>query len=148
MQFQLQLRKSYKQQNKHQSALNYCFVSMRTTQCRFVLFYSYLQDSSELVQLCKALINVIPFLTFKGTTDAFLLKISMTHNENRNPLLCLLIICISARSAPRIFSLKDQYTFRFPDFLINGFCNSFSNCCFVNFMLKAGLIQLVFMKVS
>ena len=43
-----------------------------------------------------------PFLSFKGTTHAYLLKISTTHNKNLTPLLYLLINCISARSAPQI----------------------------------------------
>ena len=36
---------------------------------------------------------------------------SITHNENLNPLLNLLINCISARSAPQIFSIKGECTF-------------------------------------
>ena len=37
---------------------------------------------------------------------------------------------ISTRLAPEIFSLKDQHTFRFPNFLIIGLRNSSANCCF------------------
>ena len=44
---------------------------------------------------------VTPFLSFKGTTQAYLLKISIAHNKNLNPLLSLLFNCISARSAPQ-----------------------------------------------
>ena len=46
------------------------------------------------------------------------------HNENRNPLLNLLINCISERSAPQILSLKDEYAFRFSDLLLIGLCSS------------------------
>ena len=53
-----------------------------------------------------------PFLSFK-TTQAFLLKVSITHNKNLNPLLNLLISCISAESVPRILSLNAEYTFLF-----------------------------------
>ena len=42
---------------------------------------------------------------------------SITHNENLNPLLDLLINCISARSAPQILSIKGECTFfiKFPN---------------------------------
>ena len=43
----------------------------------------------------------MPFLSFKGITQAYLLKISKnTHNKNLNPLLNLLNSCISAKSTP------------------------------------------------
>ena len=47
-----------------------------------------------------------PFLSFNGTTQAYLLKISITHNKNLIPLLYLLNNCISAKSAPQILSLN------------------------------------------
>ena len=58
----------------------------------------------------------MPFLSFKGTTHAYLLKILMTHykdlnplhNKNLNPLLNLLTDCMSAKSAPQILSLNPQ----------------------------------------
>ena len=53
------------------------------------------------------------FLLFKGATHAYLLKISITHNKKRIPLLNLLINCISARSEPQILSIKDECTFVF-----------------------------------
>ena len=62
----------------------------------------------------------MPFLSFKGTTQAYLLKISITHNKNLNPLLNVLINYISAKSAPRILSLNAEYTFLFLNFLIMG----------------------------
>ena len=34
----------------------------------------------------------------------------MTHNKNLNPLLNLLINCISAKSAAQILSLNAEYT--------------------------------------
>ena len=55
-------------------------------------------DSSKV--FIKALGIVIPFLSFKGITYVYLLKISITHNKKRITLLDLLINCISARSAP------------------------------------------------
>ena len=53
------------------------------------------------------------FLPFKGTTQAYLLKMSITHSENLTPLLNLLINCISAKSAPEILSLNAACTFLF-----------------------------------
>ena len=44
----------------------------------------------------------------------------MTHNKNLNPVLNLLINCISARSEPQIFSVKGQCTFLLLNFLITG----------------------------
>ena len=38
---------------------------------------------------------------------------SIIHNKNLNPLLNLLINCISAKSAPQILALNDEDTFFF-----------------------------------
>ena len=51
----------------------------------------------------------------------------MTHNKNLNPLLKLLINCISTRFAPQILSMKDECTFHLLNFLIIGLCNSHAN---------------------
>ena len=77
--------------------------------------------------LWKTLVIVIPFLSFKGITHAYLLKISITHNKNLNPLVNLLIKFISARSAPQILSLKNESNFLFLNFLIIGLCDSSAN---------------------
>ena len=58
------------------------------------------------------------FLFFKGTTQAYLLKISITHNKNLIPLLYLFINCISDKSALQILSLNAACTFLFLNFLI------------------------------
>ena len=58
------------------------------------------------------------FLSFKGITQAYLLKLSITHNKNLNLLLNLLNNCISAKSTPQMLSLNDEYTFHFLNFLI------------------------------
>ena len=70
--------------------------------------------------LRNALTILIPFLSFKGTTQAYLLKISITHNKNLIPLLYLLNNCVSAKSASQILSLNVKYTLLFPNFLIIG----------------------------
>ena len=62
----------------------------------------------------------MPFLSFKGTTLAYLLKISITHNKNLLPLLYLLNNYISAKSTPQILSLNVEYTFLFLNFLMMG----------------------------
>ena len=54
----------------------------------------------------------------------------MTLNKKRNPLLNLLINCISARSAPQILSIKDECNFLFLNFLIIGLCSSSANSLF------------------
>ena len=68
-----------------------------------------------------------PFLSFKGINHAYLLYMSITHNKNLNPLLNLLIICLIARPAPQILSIKDYCTFLLLKFQIIGLCNSSSN---------------------
>ena len=76
------------------------------------------------------MVIVIPFLSFKGITHAYLLKISITHNKKRIPLLNLLINYISARSAVQILFIKDECTFLLSNFLIIGLCNSSANSLF------------------
>ena len=48
------------------------------------------------------------FLSFKRATQSYLLEISITHNNNLNPLLNLLINCISAKPVPQILSLNPE----------------------------------------
>ena len=55
----------------------------------------------------KALIIVITSLLFKGTNDAFMLKISKTLNKNWDPFLYLFVSCISARSLLKMLFLID-----------------------------------------
>ena len=62
----------------------------------------------------------MPFLTFKGITQAYLLKTSMIRNKNLNPLLNLLNSCISAKSTPQILFLNEEYTFLLSNYLIIG----------------------------
>ena len=75
----------------------------------------------------KELVIVIPFLSFEGITQDYMLQISITHNKNLNPLLNLLINCICAKSAPQIFSIKNKCTFLLLNFLIIDLCNSLAN---------------------
>ena len=80
--------------------------------------------------LWNALTILIPFLSFKGTTQAYLLKIPITHNKNLIHLLYLLNNCISAKSGPQILSLNAEYTFLFLNFLIIGLWSFSANCSF------------------
>ena len=59
---------------------------------------------------------------------------SITHNENLNPLLNLLTNCISARASPQILSIKNECTYLLLNSRIIEFCNSF-----VNFLLDITL---------
>ena len=54
---------------------------------------------------------------------------SITHNKNLNPLLNLLVNCISARSAPQILYIKGDCTYIFLTFLMIGLCNSSKDAC-------------------
>ena len=49
-----------------------------------------------------------PFFIFKGTTQAYLLKILITQNKNLNPLLSWLIDCISGKSTLQILSFNQE----------------------------------------
>ena len=73
-------------------------------------------------KVLKYINNCSAFLSFKGTTYAYLLKISKTLTKNSIPLSYLLTNCISARPAPQILSLKVKYTLGFLHFLMIGLC--------------------------
>ena len=61
----------------------------------------------------KTLEIVTPSLSCNGKTDTYLLKILVTHNNKRIPLLNLLIN----------YKLARAVLFRFSNFLIVGLCN-------------------------
>ena len=69
----------------------------------------------------------MPFLSFKVLTQVYLLKTSMTHNQDLNPLLNLLINCTSAKPVSQILSIKGECTFHLWKFLIIGLCSSSAN---------------------
>ena len=73
---------------------------------------------------------------------------SITHNNNLNPLLNLLINCISARSAPQILCIKGECTFLFLNFLIIGLCNSSANTLFEIFSFLIPLPANLFARVA
>ena len=85
----------------------------------------------------KALVIITPFLSFKGKTQAYLLKTFVTHNKYQIPLLYLLINCIFCKSGQKISSLKEEHTLGFKNFLIVGLCNSSAICWFSEFILVA-----------
>ena len=92
-----------------------------------ILFGLWL-DSSNI--FWKALVIVVPFLSFTEITYASLLKILMAHNEQLIPLLNLLINCISARLKHQILSIKGECTFLLLNFLIAALCNCSANSLF------------------
>ena len=92
--------------------------------CTHILF-DLCQNASKI--FWKALVVATLSLSFKGTTHAYIRKISMTLDKNWNRLLHLLSNYISARTAPKILSLRDDYTFGFSYFPIIGLCNSSVN---------------------
>ena len=57
------------------------------------------------------------------------------HSKNLNPLLNLLISSISARSVPKILSIKGEFTFLLLKFLIIGLCNSSANSLLEIFLI-------------
>ena len=72
----------------------------------------------------KPLTTVLPFLSFKGLTHAYLVKTSMTHNKYLTFLFLEDNDFISAKSAAQILSLNLGYTFLLLTFLITGkFCS-------------------------
>ena len=66
-------------------------------------------------------------MSFKGTTQAYLLKVLVTHNKKRIPLLNLLNSCKSVKSVTKILSIKVECTFHFSSFLIISLYNSLAN---------------------
>ena len=59
------------------------------------------------------------------------------------------IDCISARAAPQILSLKDEYTFTFSKFLTIGLCNSSANCFIEKLQILFSILDLSWVtKVS
>ena len=54
----------------------------------------------------------------------------MTNNKKQIPLLNLLINYILARSAPKILSIKGDFTFLFSNLLIIDLCKSSANSFF------------------
>ena len=44
---------------------------------------------------------------------------------------------MSAKSAPQVISIKDEYTFRFSGFLMTGLCKSLGNSSFQMIPLTA-----------
>ena len=76
----------------------------------------------------KAPAILTPFLSYKGITQAYLLKKSITYNKSLNPSLNLLINCISAQSAPQLLSLDPEQTVLFLKFLIIRLRNFLASC--------------------
>ena len=83
---------------------------------------------------------------FTGITQAYLLWLSITPNKNLNPVFDLLIICISAKSAPQILSIKGDCTFLSLNILIIGLCNSFASSLLEKFSFVIPLPEIFLSK--
>ena len=81
-------------------------------------------------------------MTFKGTALVYFLQISRTLNENWIPLLYLLINCISAKSAPHMLFIDDEYSLFFVKCLIIGLCNLCVNCWFNQILLLIAVFSI------
>ena len=79
--------------------------------------------------------------------QAHLLSISTTHNKNQNPLLNVLINCISAKSTPQILSIKGKCTFLLLNFPIIGLCNYFANSLLEIFLFLIPLPEVFFQNI-
>ena len=95
------------------------------------ILYGFLLDSFKM--FWKALVTVIPFLSFKGITQAYLLKISITHNKER--------------LAPQILSVKNDCTFLFLNFLIIVLYNSTANFLLKIFSFLTPLPDVFYRKI-
>ena len=69
----------------------------------------------------KSISNCNTFFISQKNNPWYVLKISITHNKKRIPLLNLLINYITARSEPQILSILDEFTFLFLIFVVIGF---------------------------
>ena len=78
----------------------------------------------------KSTNNCNTLSSFKGTTQAYLLSMPITHYKKRIPLLELPNNCISTKSVPQILFIKSKCTFCFSYFLIIGFYNSIAHSLF------------------
>ena len=68
----------------------------------------------------------------------------MTHNKKLNPLLNLIINCMSAKTAPLILSIKGECAFLLSNFLIIGLFNSSDNFILGIFSFLITLPEVVF----
>ena len=106
----------------------YFFLLFWLIYCKIHLFYLpifYLVCGLiHLKNFWEALITVIPFLSFKGTIHAYLLKVSLTHNKKRIVLLNYLLFPYWQDQNPKYYK---EFTVGFSNFLITGLCNSSAN---------------------
>ena len=88
-----------------------------------LLIYTFLKLSSYICKFCFYVL-----MNYSKTTNCF----SLCAECISIPLPCnhLLIICISAKSAPQILSLKDEFILRFSNVLITSLCSFPANCSF------------------
>ena len=71
---------------------------------------------------------------------------SITHNTNLDPLLNLLITCISGKSAPQVLSIKGECTFLLLNFRIFGLYNSSANSLLGTFSFSIPIPEVFLSK--
>ena len=81
------------------------------------------------------ILTVLPFLSFKGSTHAYVVKTYMAHSKYSTFLFLEDNYSNSAKSVAQILSLNLDILFFFWIFLITGLCNSSANCSFILLIL-------------
>ena len=94
---------------------------IKLTSLIYPYLFGFLLDC--FIILLNALTILIPFLSFNGKTNAYLLNKSIAHKRYLIPLFFLLNDCVSAKSTPHILSLNCKYTSLLLNFLITGLCH-------------------------
>ena len=89
------------------------------------------------------MVVLIPFLSFKGIIHTCFLKISITHNKERIPLINLLINGTSVRFPTKTLSIKVEYTFLILNFLITGLNISSANYLVYIFSFLIALLEVL-----
>ena len=111
-----------------------------------IFLFALTADSFKIFR--NASVLVIPFfLSFKGASQTCLLKESMTSNNKGVSILNFLNNGLSAELTPQLLSTKHECTFRFPDFLIIGFCNYLSNSFFSETPQELNSVSLFVLEI-
>ena len=81
----------------------FCYI------CYIFVLICYIFDFLPFeINFLNALTILVPFLSFKGITHAYLLNKSIAHDKYLTPLLYLLNDCTSAKSTPQILPLNEE----------------------------------------
>ena len=117
----------------------YMKISFLSNHSCITLFLNYLPWSTHdlfglkllFTILIKAFRAVLPFLSYKGLTHAYLVKATIKNNKYVTFLFFEDNVSISAKSAAKILSLNLAKAFLFLNFLVTGLSNSSVRCLFI-----------------